>query len=188
MKPPSKRVVAAVLVGVVVALGGLLTLLWLLVDGTSAQAPTQLELVRIALTVLLGTGGLFGLYLAYRRQRSTEIALQQKQQALIGFNLDRCVIGTAYFTEATFIGDALFRGTTFADDVWFNRATFADDVLFFDATFTSAAWFDKTSFVKHGVVRQGRLLGQGLVRRCHLHQSRGLRRRRAADRDPHGQR
>ncbi len=54
--------------------------MWLLVDGSSPQAPTQLELVRIGLTVLLSTGGLFGLWLAWRRQRSTEIGLAQKQQ------------------------------------------------------------------------------------------------------------
>ncbi|MGW5054941.1 pentapeptide repeat-containing protein [Actinokineospora sp. NPDC004072] len=80
MKPPSKRAVVAAVGGVVVVVGGLLTLLWLLVDGGSPQAPTQLELVRTGLTVLLGTGGLFGLYLAWRRQRSTEIALQQKER------------------------------------------------------------------------------------------------------------
>ncbi|UVS78404.1 secreted effector protein PipB2 [Actinokineospora sp. UTMC 2448] len=80
MKPPSTRAVAATVGGVVVVIGGLLTLLWSLVDGGSPQAPTQLELVRIGLTVLLGTGGLFGLYLAWRRQRSTEIGLAQKQQ------------------------------------------------------------------------------------------------------------
>ena len=80
MRSPSKWVVAAVAFGLVAVVGGLLTVLWLLVDGTSPQAPTQLELVRIALTVLLGTGGLFGLWLAWRRQRSTEIALQQKER------------------------------------------------------------------------------------------------------------
>ncbi|WP_258906929.1 pentapeptide repeat-containing protein [Actinokineospora sp. UTMC 2448] len=80
MRPPSKRAVAAAVGGVVVVVGGLLALLWSLVEGGSPQAPTQLELVRIGLTVLLGTGGLFGLYLAWRRQRSTEIALAQKQQ------------------------------------------------------------------------------------------------------------
>ncbi|GAA3037919.1 hypothetical protein Aglo01_01870 [Actinokineospora globicatena] len=63
-----------------VVVGGLLALLWLLVDGSAPQAPAQLELVRIGTTVLLGAGGLFGLYIAWRRQRSAEIALQQKQQ------------------------------------------------------------------------------------------------------------
>ncbi|MFC7617303.1 pentapeptide repeat-containing protein [Actinokineospora soli] len=80
MKPPSTGTVAAAVGGVVVAVGGLLTVLWLLIDGGSPQAPTQLELVRVGLTVLLGTGGLFGLWLAWRRQRSTEIALQQKER------------------------------------------------------------------------------------------------------------
>ncbi|WP_189210353.1 pentapeptide repeat-containing protein [Actinokineospora fastidiosa] len=63
-----------------VVVGGLLTLLWSLVDGGSLRAPIHLELVRVGLTVLLGTGGLFGLYLAWRRQRSTEIGLQQKER------------------------------------------------------------------------------------------------------------
>ncbi|MGX7826070.1 pentapeptide repeat-containing protein [Actinokineospora sp. 24-640] len=80
MTSPSARAVAGVLGGVVLLVGGLLTLLWLVVDSGTAQAPAQLELVRIALTVLLGTGGLFGLWLAWRRQRSTEIALQQKER------------------------------------------------------------------------------------------------------------
>jgi uncharacterized protein YjbI with pentapeptide repeats len=80
MKSPSKRTMVGAVCGIVAAVGGLLTLLWVLVDGNSAQPSTQLELVRIALTILLGTGGLFGLYLAWRRQRSTEIALQQKER------------------------------------------------------------------------------------------------------------
>ncbi|PPK67837.1 uncharacterized protein YjbI with pentapeptide repeats [Actinokineospora auranticolor] len=80
MPPPTTRVVVIAVVGVVVVVGGLLTLLWLLVDGGSPQASAQLELARIGMTVLLGTGGLFGLYLAWRRQRSAEIGLAQKER------------------------------------------------------------------------------------------------------------
>ncbi|WP_158075662.1 pentapeptide repeat-containing protein [Actinokineospora bangkokensis] len=61
-------------------MAGLLVGMWLLVDPGTPDAGTQLELVRIGLTVLLGSGGLFGLWLAWRRQRSTEIALVQKQR------------------------------------------------------------------------------------------------------------
>lgn len=76
MKSPSTRAVVAAVGGGMVVVGGLLTLLWLLVDGGSPQAAVQMELVRVALTIMLGGGGLFGLWLAWRRQRSTEIALQ----------------------------------------------------------------------------------------------------------------
>src|SRR4051812_27205302 len=76
LRSPSTRAVAAVAVGLSVVVGGLLTLLGLLV-GSTTQVPVQLELVRIGLTVLLGTGGLFGLYLAWRRQRSAEITVAQ---------------------------------------------------------------------------------------------------------------
>jgi len=48
MTTPSTRAVVVAVSGIVVVVGGLLTLLWLLVDGSSAQAATQLELVRIA--------------------------------------------------------------------------------------------------------------------------------------------
>jgi len=83
MRELSGRVLAAVIGGIVLVVGGLLALLWLTVDtgGTLPErAQSQLELVRIGLTIALGGGGLFGLYLAWRRQRSTEIGLAQKQQ------------------------------------------------------------------------------------------------------------
>ncbi|MGI5506457.1 pentapeptide repeat-containing protein [Lentzea sp. CA-135723] len=80
LKPVAKRTLTAVVVGVVVVVGGLLTTVGLLMGSAAGQATIQLELIRIALTVLLGTGGLFGLYLAWRRQRAAEIALQQKER------------------------------------------------------------------------------------------------------------
>jgi hypothetical protein len=80
MKSPMTRVVIAAVSSVVVLVGGLLTLLWLLADGNPIQTPTRLVVVRVALTILLGSGGLFGLYLAWRRQRSNGIALQQKER------------------------------------------------------------------------------------------------------------
>lgn len=80
MKSPSIRAVVAAVGGGMLVVSGLLTLLWLLVDGGSPQAAVQMELVRVALTIVLGGGGLFGLWLAWRRQRSTEIALQQKER------------------------------------------------------------------------------------------------------------
>ncbi|WP_253884645.1 pentapeptide repeat-containing protein [Actinokineospora diospyrosa] len=50
-------------------------LLWLGRGGNS----TALEAVKIGLTVGLGGGGAFALFLAWRRQQSTDIALQQKR-------------------------------------------------------------------------------------------------------------
>ncbi|PPK66229.1 hypothetical protein CLV40_111193 [Actinokineospora auranticolor] len=80
MAPPSTRAVVTAVVGVVVVVGGLLALLWLLVDGGTVRANAQVELARIGVTALLGPGVLFGLYLAWRRQRSTEIGLAQKER------------------------------------------------------------------------------------------------------------
>jgi uncharacterized protein YjbI with pentapeptide repeats len=80
MPSPSTRAVIGVVSSVVVLVGGVLTWLWIVVDRDPARAPARLELVRVAFTILLGTGGLFGLYLAWRRQRSTEVGLTQKER------------------------------------------------------------------------------------------------------------
>lgn len=83
MKPLSKWVFAAVAAGILVVTAGLITLLWLTVatgNTNPAQASTQLEALRIGLSIALGGGGMFALYLGWRRQRSTEISLLQKQQ------------------------------------------------------------------------------------------------------------
>lgn len=54
--------------------------LWLLLAYGSGDPRNQLDAIRTAGTVVVGTGGAAALLLAARRQRATEIALQQKDR------------------------------------------------------------------------------------------------------------
>ncbi|MFE9747159.1 pentapeptide repeat-containing protein [Saccharothrix saharensis] len=81
--PLSGRAVLAAAVGTALVVAAAVTALWLTLaaGGTDpARATTRLEVLRIGLSLGLGGGGLFALYLAWRRQRSTEIALLQKER------------------------------------------------------------------------------------------------------------
>lgn len=72
--------IGAVLV-VAVAVGSLWVLLAVFGGGSSADR-VGLDAVRTASTIVLGTGGGIALYLAARRQRSTELDLLQKERDL----------------------------------------------------------------------------------------------------------
>lgn len=54
-------------------------LLWNFGSGT-AEARTKLEAIRVAASIVVGTGGAAALLLAARKQRSTELELEQKAQ------------------------------------------------------------------------------------------------------------
>ena len=79
-RPATDRVIwikaivwGAALVVLVAVAAGFLLLYFL---GTAEAAP-RLEAIRVASTIVLGAGGGVALYLAARRQRSTELTLQE---------------------------------------------------------------------------------------------------------------
>ncbi|OLF17028.1 pentapeptide repeat-containing protein [Actinophytocola xanthii] len=84
--PPRYRVLSAraiVIWAVLIVLLGLGMTVWLLLaytDGNASANRTQLEAIRTAGTIVVGTGGAAALLLAARRQRSTEIALKHAEQ------------------------------------------------------------------------------------------------------------
>lgn len=83
MPPLSNKVVAWVAAGIATATVALVVVLWW--AGTCGLEGEKLvtarfDALRIGLSIGLGGGGLFALYLAWRRQHSTEIGLAQKQQ------------------------------------------------------------------------------------------------------------
>ncbi|MDQ7804790.1 pentapeptide repeat-containing protein [Amycolatopsis sp. A133] len=81
--PLSGRAVLATAVGTALVVAAVVTALWvgLTTDGTDPSRVTaRLEVLRIGLSLGLGGGGLFALYLAWRRQRSTDLALLQKER------------------------------------------------------------------------------------------------------------
>ncbi|MGX7827122.1 pentapeptide repeat-containing protein [Actinokineospora sp. 24-640] len=83
MAPLSKKVIAWVAAGIATATLALVVVLWW--AGTSGLDGEKLvtarfDALRTGLSIGLGGGGLFALYLAWRRQHSTEIGLAQKQQ------------------------------------------------------------------------------------------------------------
>lgn len=70
-------------VGTALVVAGAVTALWIgLTTGGAdpGRASARLEVLRIGLSLGLGGGGLFALYLAWRRQRSTDLALLQKER------------------------------------------------------------------------------------------------------------
>lgn len=83
MPPLSKKVIAWVAAAIATASVALVVVLWW--AGTRGLEGEKLvtarfDALRTGLSIGLGAGGLFGLYLAWRRQHSTEIGLAQKQQ------------------------------------------------------------------------------------------------------------
>jgi len=83
MAPLSKTVIAWVAAGIATATVVVVVVLWW--AGTRGLTGQQLvtarfDALRTGLSIGLGGGGLFALYLAWRRQHSTEIGLAQKQQ------------------------------------------------------------------------------------------------------------
>ncbi|MGI5292954.1 pentapeptide repeat-containing protein [Nonomuraea polychroma] len=86
-----------------------------------------------------------------------DIRLDLTGAVLFDFDFDRCRVGDARFTRATFIGDARLEGATFtgsahfdkvtfADGVWFEESAFTGWTTFSDATFTTNAWFEAVTF------------------------------------------
>ncbi len=83
MPPLSKAVIAWVAASIaVVTVVVVVVLWWAATDGLNGEAlvTARLDALRTGLSIGVGSGGIFALYLASRRQRSTEIALAQKQQ------------------------------------------------------------------------------------------------------------
>ncbi|MFF1613508.1 pentapeptide repeat-containing protein [Amycolatopsis sp. NPDC058278] len=81
--PLSGRALLAAAVGTALVVAAVVTALWIgLTTGGSDpnRVTAQLEVLRIGLSLGLGGGGLFALYLAWRRQRSTDLALLQKER------------------------------------------------------------------------------------------------------------
>jgi uncharacterized protein YjbI with pentapeptide repeats len=79
-------IVPAFAVGVVLGTAGMLWALWRWINGIPGLAGTdfataKLDATKIALSVAVGGGGLFALYLAVRRQRATEQDLRDRRAA-----------------------------------------------------------------------------------------------------------
>lgn len=81
MKPMTRRSEAAVVAGAVALTGGILTvaIFWIRASLDPGTLRVQLEAVRTALTFGASAGGGIALWLAVRRQRSTELDLTQKE-------------------------------------------------------------------------------------------------------------
>src|SRR4051794_3544138 len=82
MTPLSGRTLAWVAAGLAVLTAAAVIALWW--AGTRGLSGAQLvtarfDALKIGLSVGVGSGGVFALYLAWRRQHSTEIGLQQKE-------------------------------------------------------------------------------------------------------------
>src|SRR5439155_13379248 len=71
---------AITLWAVLIILVGVGAAVWLLLAYAGANPQTQLDAIRTAGTLVVGTGGAAALLLAARRQRATEIALRQKDR------------------------------------------------------------------------------------------------------------
>ncbi|MFD8495822.1 pentapeptide repeat-containing protein, partial [Amycolatopsis sp. NPDC059657] len=72
---------------VVVAMVGVLVVLWRWIDGLALadvekKAAAQLDAVKVAASIAVGGGGLFALYLAARRQRTQEMELDARHAEL----------------------------------------------------------------------------------------------------------
>jgi hypothetical protein len=87
MAPLSARTVAIVALSVlIVTAGAILGLLWWVnargLTGTELTAAC-LDAIKIGLSIAVGGGGIFALYLAWRRQRSNEADHQQRERSLL---------------------------------------------------------------------------------------------------------
>jgi uncharacterized protein YjbI with pentapeptide repeats len=60
---------------------------------------------------------------------------------LIGFELEDCELGSAYFDKATFVGTTRFTKTAFTKSARFTEATFTRSAYFSGAKFTQSAMF-----------------------------------------------
>lgn len=93
MEPLPKKVVAWVAAGIatVSVIVVIMLMRWAGARGLDGEqlVTTQFDALRTGLSIGLGGGGLFALYLAWRRQRSTEIGLAQKEQ-------DQAAVALAY--------------------------------------------------------------------------------------------
>ncbi|HEX6358184.1 pentapeptide repeat-containing protein [Actinophytocola sp.] len=100
----SERTILVWAVGVVLA--GVGVAVWLLLAYTGGDAEAnrvRLDAIRTAGTIVVGTGGAAALLLAARRQRSTEIALKQKERDQ--FLQERVALTTEADAEARRITD-----------------------------------------------------------------------------------
>ncbi|MFJ6671465.1 pentapeptide repeat-containing protein [Actinosynnema sp. NPDC091369] len=83
MRPLRGRVVAAVGAGIAVLTAGVVVALWWAGTAGISGAPlvsARFDAVRTGLGIGLGGGGLFALYLAWRRQHAAEVGLVQKER------------------------------------------------------------------------------------------------------------
>ncbi|GAA3464411.1 pentapeptide repeat-containing protein [Saccharothrix longispora] len=83
MRPMPARVVALVAAGIAAATAGVVVALWWAgTAGLSGQSlvTARLDALRTGLSIGIGGGGIFALYLAWRRQHATEIGLVQAEQ------------------------------------------------------------------------------------------------------------
>ncbi|MFC9250020.1 pentapeptide repeat-containing protein [Amycolatopsis thailandensis] len=82
--------VAAAAATAILLTGGTIWLLLVVLgkQASTEQAKAQLEAIRTALTVGVGTGGAFALWMTARRQRSTEIQLHESARAADAAELD----------------------------------------------------------------------------------------------------
>jgi hypothetical protein len=81
--PLSRRALIVGAAGVLLVVVVTVSILWVTLANSSVdptRAAAQIEVLRIGLSIGLGGGGLFALYLAWRRQKSTEIGLHQKDR------------------------------------------------------------------------------------------------------------
>ncbi|MFC5055787.1 hypothetical protein [Saccharothrix xinjiangensis] len=77
--------IALIAAGIFVLTAGLVIVLWLAgTTGLSGKdlATPRLDALRTGLSIGIGGGGLFALYLAWRRQHATEVGLVQKERDL----------------------------------------------------------------------------------------------------------
>ncbi|MFC6093965.1 pentapeptide repeat-containing protein [Saccharothrix lopnurensis] len=83
LRPMPGRTIALIAAGIFVLSAGLVVALWWAgTAGLSGQAlvTARFDALRTGLSIGLGGGGLFALYLAWRRQHATEVGLAQKER------------------------------------------------------------------------------------------------------------
>ena len=103
--------VALVVAGVVMLTAGTITAVLLWLDLTTLESedrtPAQLDALKIGLSIGIGSGGVFALYLAARRQRTTEIDLAHRtaSQASADADLIERRITELYSTAADQLGN-----------------------------------------------------------------------------------
>ncbi len=85
--PPISRwkVVAGGVVVLVVVTGAVITLWWAATRGLTGKdlVTARLDALKVGLSLGVGSGGLFALYLTWRRQRATEAELDNRERALL---------------------------------------------------------------------------------------------------------